>query len=84
MPRVASNSAYAKRTRSLICSRVPSDKLAKSSRCPARVSPAIDDDFVHYELKPEFKVMGPKYGPKMKAIAAELGKARGQQVCGDH
>lgn len=44
---------------------------------------AEDDDFVHYELKPEFKVMGPKYGPKMKAIAAELGKARGQQVLAD-
>ena len=23
---------------------------------------AEDDDFVHYELKPDFKVMGPKYG----------------------
>jgi len=31
-----------------------------------------DDDFVHYEFKPDFKVMGPKYGKLMKAIAAIL------------
>ena len=34
-----------------------------------------DSDFVQYELKPEFKVMGPKYGKQMKAIAAYLQKA---------
>jgi isoleucyl-tRNA synthetase len=41
---------------------------------------AEDDDFVHYELKPQFKVMGPKYGNRMKAIAAELAKTSGQEV----
>lgn len=41
---------------------------------------AEDDDFVHYELKPQFKVMGPKYGNKMKAIAGELTHIKGQEV----
>ena len=41
---------------------------------------AEDDDFVHYELKPQFKVMGPKYGNQMKAIAAELAGLKGQEV----
>ncbi|MCB5229305.1 MAG: isoleucine--tRNA ligase [Candidatus Cloacimonetes bacterium] len=41
---------------------------------------AEDDDFVHYELKPDFKVMGPKYGKLMKPIAAALGKLKGQDV----
>ncbi len=41
---------------------------------------AEDDDFVQYELKPEFKVMGPKYGKQMKAIAAELSQLKGQEV----
>lgn len=36
---------------------------------------AEDSDFVQYELKPQFKVMGPKYGKLMKRIAAELEKA---------
>lgn len=36
-----------------------------------------DSDFVQYELKPQFKVMGPKFGPKMKAIAASLQKVNG-------
>ncbi len=31
-----------------------------------------DSDFVHYELKPNFKVMGPKYGKNMKVIAKAL------------
>lgn len=31
-----------------------------------------DSDFVQYDLKPQFKVMGPKYGKQMKAIAAFL------------
>ncbi len=30
------------------------------------------DDFVKYEFKPNFKVMGPKYGKHMKGIAAAL------------
>ncbi len=30
------------------------------------------DDFVKYEFKPNFKVMGPKYGKHMKRIAAAL------------
>ncbi|HQB98240.1 MAG TPA: DUF5915 domain-containing protein, partial [Candidatus Cloacimonadota bacterium] len=29
-------------------------------------------DFVKYDLKPQFKVMGPKYGKEMKAIAQYL------------
>ncbi|MGC9362139.1 MAG: class I tRNA ligase family protein, partial [Candidatus Syntrophosphaera sp.] len=41
---------------------------------------AEDEDFVQYELKPEFKVMGPKYGKQMKAIAAELSQLKGQDV----
>ncbi|MBW6514160.1 MAG: isoleucine--tRNA ligase [Candidatus Syntrophosphaera sp.] len=41
---------------------------------------AEDDEFVQYELKPQFKVMGPKYGNQMKAIAAELARVRGQDV----
>ncbi|RLC53679.1 MAG: isoleucine--tRNA ligase [Candidatus Cloacimonadota bacterium] len=31
------------------------------------------DNFVSYEFKPNFKVMGPKYGKHMKRIAAALG-----------
>jgi len=30
------------------------------------------DDFVKYEFKPNFKIMGPKYGKHMKGIAAAL------------
>ncbi|MDD3143037.1 MAG: isoleucine--tRNA ligase [Candidatus Cloacimonetes bacterium] len=41
---------------------------------------AEDEDFVHYELKPQFKVMGPKYGNQMKAIAAELARLKGQDI----
>jgi isoleucyl-tRNA synthetase len=41
---------------------------------------AENDDFVHYELKPQFKVMGPKYGSRMKEIAAALAEAKGQEV----
>lgn len=33
---------------------------------------AEDSDFVQYELKPQFKVMGPKFGKQMKAIASHL------------
>lgn len=36
-----------------------------------------DSDFVQYELKPQFKVMGPKFGSRMKAIAAALAKVNG-------
>ena len=39
-----------------------------------------DEDFVRYELKPQFKVMGPKYGNRMKAIASELARVKGQEV----
>ena len=39
-----------------------------------------DDDFVHYELKPDFKVMGPKYGKLMKAIGTALQQVKGQDV----
>ncbi|MDD4232576.1 MAG: isoleucine--tRNA ligase [Candidatus Cloacimonetes bacterium] len=34
-----------------------------------------DSNFVQYDLKPQFKVMGPKYGKQMKAIAAYLEQA---------
>ncbi|MCF7793627.1 MAG: isoleucine--tRNA ligase [Candidatus Cloacimonetes bacterium] len=37
------------------------------------------DDFVKYEFKPNFKVMGPKYGKHMKRIAAAL-----QEMDADH
>ena len=36
-----------------------------------------EDGFVQYELKPDFKVMGPKYGKLMKAIGAALAKVNG-------
>ncbi len=36
-----------------------------------------DDGFVQYELKPDFKVMGPKYGKLMKAIGTALSKVSG-------
>jgi isoleucyl-tRNA synthetase len=39
-----------------------------------------DSDFVQYELKPQFKVMGPKYGKKMKAIAAYLQTANAAEA----
>ncbi|MBP7118272.1 MAG: isoleucine--tRNA ligase [Candidatus Cloacimonetes bacterium] len=39
-----------------------------------------DSDFVQYELKPQFKVMGPKFGARMKAIAAALQKVNGAEA----
>ena len=39
-----------------------------------------DNDFVHYELKPQFKVMGPKYGSKMQAVSKALGGVRAQDI----
>ncbi len=39
-----------------------------------------DDDFVQYEIKPDFKAMGPKFGKQMKAIAAALPKLKGTEV----
>ncbi len=39
-----------------------------------------DDDFVQYELKPDFKVMGPKFGKQMKNIANALLSLKGQDV----
>lgn len=39
-----------------------------------------EDDFVQYELKPDFKVMGPKYGKQMKTIAAALPLLKGAEV----
>ena len=41
---------------------------------------AEDEDFVHYDLKPQFKVMGPKYGNRMKAIAQALSSVKGADV----
>ncbi|MDD3103715.1 MAG: isoleucine--tRNA ligase, partial [Candidatus Cloacimonetes bacterium] len=42
-----------------------------------------DSDFVQYELKPQFKVMGPKYGKQMKAIASYLQTADSAQALRD-
>ncbi|MDD2332547.1 MAG: DUF5915 domain-containing protein, partial [Candidatus Cloacimonetes bacterium] len=39
-----------------------------------------EDGFVQYELKPDFKVMGPKYGKLMKPISDELKHLKGQEV----
>ncbi|HQF81805.1 MAG TPA: DUF5915 domain-containing protein, partial [Candidatus Syntrophosphaera thermopropionivorans] len=39
-----------------------------------------EDDFVQYEVKPQFKIMGPKYGKQMKAITEALSKLKGQEV----
>lgn len=41
---------------------------------------ADDDDFVHYELKPQFKVMGPKYGAKMQQISKSLASVKAQNI----
>jgi isoleucyl-tRNA synthetase len=38
---------------------------------------AEDSDFVQYDLKPQFKAMGPKYGKQMKAIATKLESVNG-------
>jgi len=38
------------------------------------------DDFVQYELKPNFKVMGPKYGKYMKRIATIISKMNGNHI----
>jgi isoleucyl-tRNA synthetase len=43
-----------------------------------------DDDFVSFELKADFKVMGPKYGKLMKPISAALSKLKGQEVLAVH
>ena len=42
-----------------------------------------DSDFVQYELKPQFKIMGPKFGKQMKAIAAYLQTADSAQALRD-
>ena len=41
---------------------------------------AEDDDFVNYELKPQFKVMGPKYGSRMQSISKALAGVRAQEI----
>ena len=43
-----------------------------------------DDDFVSFELKADFKVMGPKYGKLMKPISSALSKLKGQEVLAVH
>lgn len=43
-----------------------------------------DDDFVSFELKADFKVMGPKYGKLMKPISAALSRLKGQEVLAVH
>ncbi len=39
-----------------------------------------DDDFVHYDMKPNFKVMGPKFGKSMKLIAQALPKEDASEI----
>ncbi|MDY6915858.1 MAG: isoleucine--tRNA ligase, partial [Candidatus Cloacimonadota bacterium] len=39
-----------------------------------------DTDFVKYDVKPNFKVMGPKYGKHMKAISAALKQIDGSSI----
>ncbi len=41
---------------------------------------AEDDSFVQYDLKPDFKVMGPKYGKHLKALGALLAEVNGAQA----
>ena len=38
------------------------------------------DEYLNYEIKPQFKVLGPKYGKQMKEIAAALAKLNGHQA----
>ena len=38
------------------------------------------DEYLNYEIKPQFKVLGPKYGKQMKEIAAVLAKVDGQKA----
>lgn len=38
------------------------------------------DEYLNYEIKPQFKVLGPKYGKQMKEIAAALAKVDGQRA----
>ena len=38
------------------------------------------DEYLNYEIKPQFKVLGPKYGKQMKEIAAILAKVDGQKA----
>jgi isoleucyl-tRNA synthetase len=39
-----------------------------------------DADFVNYDVKPNFKVMGPKYGKHMKAISGALKEIDGSHI----
>jgi isoleucyl-tRNA synthetase len=41
---------------------------------------AENDGFVQYELKPDFKVMGPKYGKYVKALGAILSTVNGAEA----
>ena len=41
---------------------------------------AENDGFVQYELKPDFKVMGPKYGKHIKALSALLPQVNGVEA----
>ncbi|MCK4259427.1 MAG: isoleucine--tRNA ligase [Halanaerobiales bacterium] len=38
------------------------------------------DEYVNYQVKPNFRVLGPKYGKIMKAIAGVLGKANAAEI----
>ncbi len=39
-----------------------------------------NDDFVHFEMKPNFKVMGPKFGKDMKKLAGHLKTLNGGEI----
>ncbi len=39
-----------------------------------------NDDFVHFEMKPNFKVMGPKFGKDMKKLAGHLRTLNGGEI----
>ena len=39
-----------------------------------------NDDFVHFEMKANFKVMGPKFGKNMKKLAAHLSTLNGGDI----
>ena len=38
------------------------------------------DEYLNYEIKPQFKVLGPKFGKQMKEIAGALAKLDGQKA----
>lgn len=41
---------------------------------------SAEDDLIQYQIKPNFKTMGPKYGKLMKQIAGALNKAKAHDI----